>query len=135
MAQVIIAYLDDAGTNYGASQEQSTQELLQDYATAAGVTPISPYNTTYASLAALQAVSGWSGAIALPSGYTPRRLTLFLGEAGGASLASVNAIVGNPAAYDAMEPTGATPYPTSAFTLTGMQASIGGSAGEARSSN
>jgi hypothetical protein len=135
MAQVIIAYQDDAGTMYGASVEQSSQELFQDFATAAGQAPVAPFNQTFASLAALQAVAGWSGAIALPAGYQPRKLTLFIGEAGGANLASLPVVVGSPAAYDALEPTGATPYPTAGFALTTMLGSIGGTAGESRSSN
>jgi len=101
---VWIAYMDDAGTKYGASQEQSTQELLQDYATAAGVTPISPYDTTYASLAALQAVSGWSGAIALPTGYQARKLVFEITEADGLAFSRVSAPVGYFPDYAALLP-------------------------------
>jgi hypothetical protein len=135
MAQKIIAYADDSGTLYGLSVEESLFGAWLDFAEAAGQTLAAPYNTTYATLAALQAISGWSGAIAFPAGLSPRVQSIGLAEASGNQIATVQAPVGNKTVYAALEPTGAAPYPTTAYTLTGMKASIVGVAGEQRSGN
>ena len=135
MAQKIAAYIDDAGTKYGISIEESNIALWNDFATAAGRTIAAPFNTTYATLAALQAVAGWSGAVMLPTGYTTRKQTLGISDGAGLQIASIQVPVGNPVDYDALEPTGATPFPTTSYVLTGAQASIVGVSGEQRSSN
>lgn len=135
MAQMIIAYEDDAGTKMGVSEEESLQNLWIDYAAAASISLTSPFNTTYTNLAALQAVSGWGSAIAAPSGLTPRKITLGVADGGGNAIATAQCVVGLPANYDAAVPTGATPYPTSPSTLTTASASVLGNAGEQRSSN
>jgi hypothetical protein len=135
MAQKIAAYVDDAGTKYGYSIEESLIDLWVDFAAAAGLTLAAPFNTTYADLAALQAVGGWSGAIAAPAGLSFRKQTLGLSESTGQQIASVQVPVGDVTHYDALEPTGATPFPTTAYTLTALQASIVGVSGEQRSGN
>lgn len=135
MAQVIVAYQDDNNNQYGLSEEESLQHLFVDYATAAGHTPAAPFNATYANLAALQAVSGWSGATAAPAGLNPRKLTLGVQDGTGNALATAQVAVGTEAMFAALIPTGATPFPTTNQTLTGATSNILGYVGESRSSN
>jgi hypothetical protein len=135
MANKIIAYQDDHGTKYGATEEESLQALFADYCAVVEQTLTAPFDTTFADLTALQAVNGWSGAIAMPAGLTPRKVSLGLAEASGNGIATVAAICGSETVFAALEPSGATPFPTDAETLTGMTAAIVGTAGEARASN
>ena len=136
MANKVIAYTDGAGTKYGVTEEESLQDLWIDFAAAAGDTLAAPYNTSYADLAALQAYSGWSGAIAAPNGLQTRKANIQINEAsGGNPLTTVQVVVGSAANFATVEPTGATPFPTTSYVLTGTKGSIAGVTGEQRSGN
>jgi hypothetical protein len=146
MAQGIIPYVDGYGTKYGVAQEIALNGVLYDLAKAAPgySAPTAPFGSTYGTLAELQAVSGWSGAIALPGGLTPRKLQVAVGDIGdgnpqGLSVGTVtgttSVIVGDPALAAILEPTGATPFPEAALALTTAKAQIVGLTGESRSSN
>jgi hypothetical protein len=75
----------------------------------------------------LKAVSGWSGAIPLPLGLTPRKVTLSLADvwddnpqslALGAFGQSVTAILGDPTLTRGIVLTGATPLPQALLPVT-----------------
>ncbi len=143
MSQVIIPYTDDGGTKYGVSVELSQESLLNDYCAAKSVSRTAPYGVAYATLAALQAVSGWSSAIAQPAGLSTRKLTFNLlddktsaptGASFGA-LGNTAVTVGDTATFNAIYPTGATPYPETPATLTAAQAQVASAQGEQRLSN
>ena len=143
MSLVFIPYTDNAGTKYGVQVELSQESLLNDHCAAASITRTAPYGNAYATLAALQAVSGWSTAIAQPSGLNTRKLQLNLLDdkttapsgATYSGLATIPVTVGDVATYDALYPTGSTPFPTTPVTLTAAQSQIAAAQGETRLTN
>jgi hypothetical protein len=140
MGQIIIPYEDAAGTKYGYSADADQQSVLDDYCAQAGISRTAPYGNQYASMAALNAVSGWSGAIAPPSGLQERNVRLgfgdnFDGNTAGNQLANVAIVVGDIATFASLYPTGATPLPETARAATNMIVTVLGAQGESRLSN
>jgi hypothetical protein len=98
---------------------------------------IAPYGDTFVSLAALQAVSGWSSAVNFPARMKARLLQIQLGNEGvnnlgvSAGFTVVSVIVGDIATYAALLPVGLAPFPKSGVKLSSGIASITGSSGHA----
>lgn len=143
MGIVIVPYTDGAGTKMGVSTDADQQSFLDDYITASGIAGrVGPYGLQFATLAALQAWSegAWSDAIAAPPGLTPRKIQFGVGDntddnTPGVGLATIQAVVGDIASFNLLEPTGETPFPVAAQQLTLVQAQITATSGESRSSN
>jgi len=108
---VWIAYMDDAGTKYGINLDLSVFDLLLDYIRTTDASmpstllnPASLFQVAFLNLSDLQAVSGWSGAIALPTGYQARKLVFEITEADGLAFSRVSAPVGYFPDYAALLP-------------------------------
>lgn len=144
MSQVFIPYEDAAGTKWAAQQDLSAEGLLNDYVAVAAITArVAPFGNAYATLAALQAFTGWSGAELIPTGINTRKLSLSLfdskttapGSATDGAIAAATVVVGDAATYDLLFPTGATPFPEAGLVMTALGAAITAAQGESRTGN
>jgi hypothetical protein len=144
MSQIFVPYKDGAGTMYGVQQEATIENILNDMAAHIAVTPrIAPFGLMFATLADLQAVTGWSGAIAAPAGLVTRKIAVAISDnnatppspAVAGNIGSFNAVVGDEVTFNALEPTGVAPFPEATSALSSVQAVIVGATGESRNSN
>lgn len=145
MSQSIIPYVDGAGTKWAVAEEQANECLLNDYAQAQESPARSaPFGLQYDDLAGLQAFgAGWEAVEMAPPGLVLRRLNLGLSDynASGApsgTSAVINAasvVVGDIATFNALFPTGDTPFPEVPTTLLQFGATIIAAQGESRNSN
>ena len=140
MGQIVIAYADDAGTKWALNADADQQSTLSDMLDQRSVSRVAPFGAQFANLAALNAVTGWEAVVMAPSGLSPRTISAGIGDSfggnvSGAGLASLRMVVGDVASFNAVEPTGLTPFPESTQTLANMGVTITGASGESRSSN
>lgn len=119
MATQYYMYTDDAGTEYGVPLTDAQQAL---YTAIVGTLPAS-----YASLAAFQVAN--PSAVAYPAGLAARYFNVTSAFFGTAQI-----VVLSTAQFDALFPTGTTPFPTTPVSFTDPVA-ISGASGEQRMSN
>ena len=140
MGQVIIAYEDSHGTKYGLAYEANLHAISRDYLEQAGIPSNAPFPQYFASLAQLKAYPPWASAIEAPSGLIPRTISLQIGDAilgllPEPVMTTVNVVIGELAAWDALFPTGETPFPHATVGLVMTYARLLSATGESRNTN
>jgi hypothetical protein len=140
MTTCVIPYKDGNNTQYGVIADEDQQSLLDDLLDVLQLPRTAPFGQQFATLSALQAVSGWNEAIAAPPGLVLRQVKMALGDikdgnAPSAGLGTVTAVVGDETVFDDIFPTGVTPFPGLPNTTTAVVITITGATGESRNSN
>ena len=140
MTTCVIPYKDGNNTQYGVIADEDQQSLLDDLLGVLQLPRTAPFGQQFATLSALQAVSGWNEAIAVPPGLVLRQVKMALGDmqdgnAPSAGLGTVTAVVGDETVFDDIFPTGVTPFPGLPNTTTAVVITITGATGESRNSN